>query len=115
MDDDGAEIFGAIMGFFLLIGLVKMLIEIVIAIVVAVATIAAVVGVTYLIYKEVLAYMKKRLKDYIDEKEEELRIHSAGTEKLDLGDYHDVDQAVNFENKGFIGKQYKKLQRGDRS
>jgi len=114
MDDDWGDIFGAIIGFFLLIGLVKMLIEIVIAIVIAVATIIAVVGVIYLIYREVLAYMKKNVEEYIAEREEDLRIHSVGTEKLDLGDYHDIDQAVNFENEGYIGRQYKKLQRGNK-
>jgi len=105
MDDDGGDIIWEIFCFLMIIGLIKKLIEIVIAIVLVLAIIAGALAVIYLIYKGILAYMKKNLEDYIAEKEEELRIHSGGKERLSLGDYGDTDET---------GRQYKKLRRGSR-
>jgi len=105
MDDDAGEIFGAIIGFLMLIGLIIELIKIVIAIILAVAMIAGVVAVIRLIYKEVLAGMKKNLEDYIAEREEDLRIHSNGKEKLSLGNYGSMDRPR---------EQYKQLRSGNR-
>jgi len=102
MDDDGGGIIWEIFCFLIIIGLVKKLIEIVIAIVLVLAIIAGALAVIYFIYKGIQSYMKKNLEDYIAEREEELRIHSGGKERLSLGDYTDMDKT---------GRQYKKLRR----